>query len=61
MIYVIFPAFNEEKVIRPTLLALVEGMKGKGLEYRAVLVDDGSTDRTATVMRDWSELPGFRT
>ena len=46
MIYVIFPAFNEEKVIRPTLLALVEGMKGKGLEYRAVLVDDGSTDRT---------------
>lgn len=46
MIYVIFPAFNEEKVIRPTLLALVAGMKGKDLPYRAVLVDDGSRDRT---------------
>jgi dolichol-phosphate mannosyltransferase len=46
MIYVIFPAYNEEKVIRPTLAALVEGMRGKGLDYRAVLVDDGSQDRT---------------
>ena len=46
MIYVIFPAFNEEKVIRPTLLALVAGMKGHDLPYRAVLVDDGSRDRT---------------
>ena len=46
MIYVIFPAFNEEKVIRPTLLALVAGMRGRDLSYRAVLVDDGSSDRT---------------
>jgi dolichol-phosphate mannosyltransferase len=46
VIFVIFPAFNEEKVIRPTLLALVAGMKGKDLPYRAVLVDDGSKDRT---------------
>jgi len=46
VIYVIFPAFNEEKVIRPTLLALVAGMKGHDLPYRAVLVDDGSRDRT---------------
>jgi len=44
MIFVIFPAFNEEKVIRPTLLALAEAMRGA--DYRAVLVDDGSTDRT---------------
>jgi dolichol-phosphate mannosyltransferase len=46
VIYVIFPAFNEEKVIRPTLLALVEAMRGRDLPYRAVLVDDGSRDRT---------------
>ena len=46
MIYVIFPAFNEQKVIRPTLLALVEAMRGRDLPYRAVLVDDGSSDRT---------------
>ena len=46
MIWVIFPAYNEEKVIRPTVTALVRGMEGGGLPYRAVLVDDGSRDRT---------------
>ena len=46
MIYVIFPAYNEEKVIRPTLLALAEATRGRADEYLAVLVDDGSTDRT---------------
>ena len=46
MIYVIFPAYNEELVIRPTLLALVEAFRGRESEVRAVLVDDGSTDRT---------------
>lgn len=45
MIFVIFPAYDEEKVIRPTLLALADAMRG-GAPYRAVLVDDGSTDRT---------------
>jgi dolichol-phosphate mannosyltransferase len=46
MIYVIFPAYNEEKVIRPTLLALAQATRGLADEYLAVLVDDGSTDRT---------------
>ncbi len=47
MIWVIFPAWNEEKVIRPTLLALWQAYRGLGEKYTAVLVDDGSTDRTA--------------
>jgi dolichol-phosphate mannosyltransferase len=46
MIFVIFPAYNEERAIRPTLLALVEAMRGREAEVRAVLVDDGSADRT---------------
>jgi dolichol-phosphate mannosyltransferase len=46
MIYVIFPAYNEERVIRPTLLALAKAIRGSEQEYHAVLVDDGSTDRT---------------
>lgn len=46
MIYVIFPAWNEESVIHPTLMALVDAMRADGGAYRAVLVDDGSTDRT---------------
>lgn len=62
MIWVIFPAFNEEKVIRPTLLALWQAYRGKGEAYTAVLVDDGSTDRTqdearAAVAESGGELP----
>lgn len=46
MIFVIFPAYNEEKVIRPTLLALASAYRGRGVDFRAVLVDDGSRDAT---------------
>lgn len=51
MIWVVFPAWNEEKVIRPTLLALGQAYRGRGAEYTAVLVDDGSTDRTVEEAR----------
>jgi dolichol-phosphate mannosyltransferase len=52
MIYVIFPAYNEEAVIRPTLIALLKGIGGHEAEYHAVLVDDGSTDCTVDRARD---------
>src|SRR5262249_22498517 len=41
MLYVIFPAFNEEKVIAPTLAALADAMRDRE-HYRAVLVDGGA-------------------
>ena len=51
MIWVVFPAWNEEKVIRPTLLALWQAYRGRDEAYTAVLVDDGSTDRTVAEAR----------
>jgi dolichol-phosphate mannosyltransferase len=62
MIWVIFPAWNEEKVIRPTLLELWKAYRGRGEAYTAVLVNDGSTDRTveeaqAAVADSGGELP----
>ena len=51
MIYVIFPAWNEERVIRPTLLALARAFAGREDEVHAVLVDDGSTDATVDEAR----------
>lgn len=49
MIWVIFPAWNEERVIGPTLAALADAVRGHESDYHAVLVDDGSTDATVAV------------
>lgn len=46
MIYVILPAFNEERTLRPTLVAIAGALRGRPEGYVAVVVDDGSTDRT---------------
>ncbi len=46
MIYVVFPAWNEARVIGPTLAALAGAVRGREGSYHAVLVDDGSTDGT---------------
>lgn len=58
MIWVVFPAWNEEKVIRPTLLALWQAFRGRDEAYTAVLVDDGSTDRTVAEARAAVEQSG---
>jgi dolichol-phosphate mannosyltransferase len=62
MIWIIFPAWNEERVIRETLLALWRAFRGRNEPYTAILVDDGSTDRTveearAAVADSGGELP----
>ncbi len=46
MITVIFPAFNEAGVIGPALTALGAVAARQSEPYRAILVDDGSTDAT---------------
>jgi dolichol-phosphate mannosyltransferase len=44
--YVVFPAWNEERVIGAALTALTGAAGGREEAFHAVLVDDGSTDRT---------------
>jgi dolichol-phosphate mannosyltransferase len=46
MIFVVLPAWNEEQVIGATLRALADTARARPDTYHAVLVDDGSTDRT---------------
>jgi dolichol-phosphate mannosyltransferase len=60
MIYVVFPAWNEERVIAPTLQALADTVRAHGLDAHAVLVDDGSTDRTVAVAKATAAAAGLR-
>ncbi|MBI3817062.1 MAG: glycosyltransferase family 2 protein [Planctomycetes bacterium] len=46
MIFVIFPAYNEEYAIYDAIRSLWKAVEGDEHLYQAVLVDDGSTDRT---------------
>jgi len=42
----VIPCFNEGGSIRPTVKQLEKTLKGSGIEYEIIVVDDGSTDGT---------------
>ncbi len=46
---VIVPAFNEEDGIRPVLGQLQQALSASEWPYEVIVVDDGSTDRTAEI------------
>ena len=54
-IFLVLPAYNEEAGLPPLLEAYVDVMTEYGLNYEVVVVDDGSSDRTAEVCRGIAE------
>jgi len=49
---IVIPAFNEEQGIQATLMALTDAFPGSEI----IVVDDGSTDRTADQVRKFSNV-----
>lgn len=57
-VFLTLPAYNEEQALPLVLEAFANQMRGAEHAARAVVVDDGSADRTAQVAREWaSRLP----
>lgn len=50
---VVIPAYNEEQRLPQTLQGLRDYLARWGVDYRVVVVDDGSSDRTADLVSDW--------
>lgn len=50
-IWVVLPAFNEERDLPPLLARTADAMADANLPYSVILVDDGSRDRTVEVAR----------
>jgi dolichyl-phosphate beta-glucosyltransferase len=48
---IIIPAYNEEWRLPPTLLDMIDYFDGRDLDYEIIVVDDGSTDHTAEVVK----------
>jgi dolichyl-phosphate beta-glucosyltransferase len=51
MTSVVFPCFNEEARILPTLDRAIGFLEGRGEGWEIVVVDDGSRDQTSAVVR----------
>jgi len=58
MISVVIPLYNKEKSIVRTLDSV---LAQTCTDYECVIVNDGSTDQSAQVVRDWIEEKGLRT
>jgi len=55
---ILLPAYNEEKNIVPTLRALAQELRGEGIPFELLVVNDNSTDKTPDVVEDVrAELP----
>jgi len=48
---IVIPVYNEEEAIGDDLDTIMATMEGSGYTYEVIVVDDGSTDRTADVAR----------
>jgi len=53
LVSVVIPCFNEEAVIQATYCRLVEVLGSLlEIEFKLILVDDGSSDRTPAILRN---------
>ena len=53
-VLVVLPAYNEEEALTHFLGEIVETLTDANFEHEVIVVDDGSADRTAEVVRDAS-------
>ena len=52
---IIIPAYNEEALIVSTLESLRSYMMARSEQYEIIVVDDGSQDKTVTLIQEWQK------
>lgn len=55
-ISIVVPAYNEERRLPPTMIDIIDFFDRKGCRYEVVVVDDGSSDNTAEVVRKFERV-----
>ena len=58
---IVIPSFNEEQRLPATLEKIANYLRSNWPDNEVIVVDDGSTDRTAAVAESWKDrIPGLR-
>lgn len=55
-ISIVVPTFNEERRLPPTLVDMVDFFDKRGGSYEIIVVDDGSSDDTSTVVKKFERI-----
>ena len=53
---VIVPAFNEARRLPPTLIEIIDVLDSQRARYEIIVVDDGSTDETAEMVKKFERI-----
>lgn len=53
---IIVPAYNEERRLPPTLIDIIDFFDRKAFSYEVLVIDDGSKDTTAEVVRKFERV-----
>jgi glycosyltransferase involved in cell wall biosynthesis len=56
MISIVIPVYNEELAIRDDLRDVISAMDASKKDYEVLVVDDGSTDRTRDIVREFPQV-----
>ncbi|MEJ2554724.1 MAG: glycosyltransferase family 2 protein [Anaerolineae bacterium] len=58
---IVVPAYNEEKRLPDSLLRIIQFVQQQEYSIEVIVVDDGSTDRTAGIVREFQKQAPFIT
>ena len=53
---IVVPAYNEERRLPPTLIDIIDYFDRRAVAYEVIVIDDGSTDGTAEVVRKFERV-----
>lgn len=54
-LWVVLPAYNEEKALPPLLDSIIENLSEERKDYSIIVVDDGSSDHTGQVIEEYAK------
>jgi len=60
LVSIVIPVYNEEQAIGDDLDLIIKTMEATDYDYEIIVVDDGSTDGSADIVRQSSELTGVQ-